>query len=356
MAEQLENAINGSRIPDTIKLLPNYAGDPKGLVPWLETVQETLNLYQHMAQNPIYPVWLRHVRGKILDRANDALVNAHVPLEWNLIKATLISYFGDRRDLSTLTQKIYSLKQGIKGIDDFYNEAHTLMSDINAKVMLDEENEGHEDALIRFVGNLVRDGFIDGLNEPFGSYTRNARPANLREAFQVAKEQYEASGRKRERNPGFPRVLPPPPRNSGPFSAPFVQRNFAPPAGPFRPRNSNPPFDRPPMNFQNRRPNPQNFQRPVPMEVDQSLRSRFQNRNHFNVHDGVDWAWAELYDDGICYDEYEHGVAQEVNVENVAQCSQNDVDDGVKGPTDSSNVSKVDELNFSLVSTPKTSI
>lgn len=36
--EQVEALINASRIPDTIKLIPNYNGDKKGLTAWISIV------------------------------------------------------------------------------------------------------------------------------------------------------------------------------------------------------------------------------------------------------------------------------------------------------------------------------
>lgn len=52
--DMITAAINASRIPDTIKLLPMYEGDPKTLKNWLDTVESILNLYRPLRGNQIY--------------------------------------------------------------------------------------------------------------------------------------------------------------------------------------------------------------------------------------------------------------------------------------------------------------
>lgn len=196
----ISQTISNSRIPDTIKLLPTYDGNKKELVTWLNTIESTLNLYRELENTPTLRIWFNYIRTKIIGKANDILTTSHTALNWIDIKAALISYFGDKRDLSTLTQKISYLKQGPKTIHDFYNESLCLLADINSNISLDPENEGHETSIMRIIERMIKDAFIDGLNEPISSYTRNCKPNNLREAYQFSSEQFSAHDRKKERN------------------------------------------------------------------------------------------------------------------------------------------------------------
>jgi hypothetical protein len=140
----LERIVRASAIPDTIKCIPVFKGETfLELNPWLETVESTLALYGNLQDNAIYPIWMRHIRTKIQGPANEALVNSHTPLIWASIRQSLIDHFGDRRDLSTLTQKIPYLKQANKTIKDFYQECHSLHSSINSHISLDPFNNGH---------------------------------------------------------------------------------------------------------------------------------------------------------------------------------------------------------------------
>ena len=92
------------------------------------------------------------------------------------------------------------MRQNEKSIDDFYQEITALNASISQKIYLDANYRSHEGAVMHFVSTLTMNSFIDGLNEPYSSYTRNYRPTTIREAYQAAQEQYLANLRKREKN------------------------------------------------------------------------------------------------------------------------------------------------------------
>ena len=108
---EIDRCLKESQIPDTIKQLPSYNGDAKLLATWIESVDRVLALYKNVQNTESYKIWLSQIRNKITDKANEALLKNHTPLVWENIKETLISYFGDKRDLSTLTGKIPYLRK-----------------------------------------------------------------------------------------------------------------------------------------------------------------------------------------------------------------------------------------------------
>lgn len=79
-AEQIDAIINVSRVPDTIKLIPQYSGDRKGLKHWINIVDATLVLYEEIRGTRLYTVWMQQIGNKILGEKNDALSSAHVAL------------------------------------------------------------------------------------------------------------------------------------------------------------------------------------------------------------------------------------------------------------------------------------
>lgn len=286
---QLEELIKGSRIPDTIKLIPNYEGDPKTLSSWISSVDTTLNLYATIRNTNIYNIWVAQIRNKIVGEANDALNSSHTPRNWNEIKNTLIEFFGDKRDLSTLNQKISHLCQANKSLEVYYHECTNLLTDITAKINLDPENAGHTDHILRYVRNMIKDAFIDGMNEPYSAYTRNFRPDTLVEAYHCAKEQISADTRKRQRNNshqkpvtnvrlpmkshyGLPPLIPRPS-----FSQFAFRPTFVPPTNVQRtPFNKFSPQGAIPKTFGNQQ-RPNSFPKPIPMDVDPSLKTRQSN-------------------------------------------------------------------------------
>lgn len=194
MAVNLNDVINGSKIPDPIKLIPDYDGDTKTLHHWLQTVENVLQLYiEVQAGNAvIYNVWIGVIRSKIRGKANEALVSRNVGIVWADIRTTLIDYFGDRRDLSTLCQKIPYLRQGTNTVEDFYKEVTELTSNINQKIVLDERYQGHENAVMIFVREITKNAFIDGLRDPYNLTVRGFRPQSLEEAKSAADEQIQS--------------------------------------------------------------------------------------------------------------------------------------------------------------------
>lgn len=271
----LDSVISLSRIPDTIKTIPTYNGDPKTLNSWIDGVQAVVSMYSTLTNHPVYPIWIRQIRNKIIDKANEALVTSHTPLQWPNIKATLINYFGDKRDLSTLTQKIPFMRQNTKTIDEFYQECSGLLADINSKISLDPESQGHVAPIMRIIGEQIKNAFIDGLNEPYSSYTRNYRPQTLVDAYHSAREQYAANMRKKEvTSSTTQRAVPQ--QQSKNVQRPYIpipqyHPSYIPRYTGAIPRNSIPP-----------KIPPKPFAKPVPMDVDKSQKINSAKINYIN--------------------------------------------------------------------------
>lgn len=194
MAEALNDLINASKIPDPIKYLPCYDGDAKTLHHWLTSAENIINLYNDVRVNhpDVFNVWIGVIRTKIIKKANEALIMRNTPTVWANIRTTLIDYFGDRRDLSTLCQNIPYMKQKGKSVDQFYREVTELTANINQKIVLDERYQGHIDAVMIFVNEITKNAFIDGLNEPYNLTVRGFRPLSLEEAKSAAEEQIQS--------------------------------------------------------------------------------------------------------------------------------------------------------------------
>lgn len=289
----IQEAVTMSKIPEPIKFLPSYDGNEKALHHWLATVEGCLAVYEPFANNVFYGMWFTTIRAKIVGKANEALITHNIPNNWALIRARLIEVFGDRRDLSTLCQGISLLRQGKKTLDIFYEEVNSLDTDISIKINQDPNYENHQNAVMHFVRMLTKNSFIDGLNEPYSSYTRNYRPDTLQDAYKAALAQQLAEARKKDRFPSsqdksssqnrFQRGENPNNQTRQQNSA--HRSNFVPRENANR-ENATRDFQNAPRGQQNAsrsvsyQQNPRQFQRqtvgvnPTPMEVDVSMRSR----------------------------------------------------------------------------------
>lgn len=195
----INNVVALSKIPEPFKAIPVYDGNEKTLHFWLRTVEDMLQHYIPYQQDPIYPIWFQALRAKIIGRANEALITRNTPNLWLEIRARLIEVFGDQRDISTLCQAISLLQQGKKTLKNFYEEVCELNVDISQKIHQVPQYAGHQNAVMHFVEMLTRNAFIDGMNEPYSSYTRNYRPETISAAYKAALAQQLAYERKKDK-------------------------------------------------------------------------------------------------------------------------------------------------------------
>lgn len=131
-----------TRIPDVIKMIPGYDGVERELPSWLGSVEKKLECAKRVIPADklelVLPIWHSLIRDKITGKANEALLISNVDCNWEAIKTKLKERFGDKRDLSTILNKIPYLRQGTRSVEEFYVECDGLQSDINAKIMLDD--------------------------------------------------------------------------------------------------------------------------------------------------------------------------------------------------------------------------
>lgn len=302
-----QQAVNvpNNRIPDLIRIIPEFNGNPKNLPRWIQSVEEKLdesgNLLTVEEKQRVMPIWMGIIRDKITEKANDALSASHTPLEWQAIKTTLTEYFGDKRDLSSLVSKMTNLNQGNQSVSEFYYECRSLLADINAKILINETRE-HAKAIMGTYETLMINAFIDGLRDLMSSLVRISRPQTLTDAYQTAAEQESAMRRRREKT----NFKPSSPSNFNTSQNARSNPNFSV-QNPRPNPNSFYQYPRPnPNSYQNPRPNPNSpnqnqsqgsYQRPQtlqnnskPLAIKQEPRSQTglrQNTNNFrpNTHE-----------------------------------------------------------------------
>lgn len=192
------------KIPDLIRLVPEFDGNPRNLSRWIESVEQKLEESKRFIapsdQPVILPIWLGIIRDKVTEKANDALTASHTPLEWGSIKNTLIEYFGDKSDLSILISRLTSLKQGSLSVTEFYQTCRNLLADINAKIMIGNNTANEAKAIMGTYESLMINAFVDGLHDTISDLTRSTRPQSLLDAYHVASEHEAAFRRRREKN------------------------------------------------------------------------------------------------------------------------------------------------------------
>lgn len=176
------------RVPDLIKGIPTFSGkNPKQVGEWIQCVERILNQYNHLRGSELYVLWLQEVRNKIIESASDKLASQGTPLDWDAIKNQLKFLYGDKREMSTLLQKLFVLHQGGNDIDEYMAEIQDVFTGISSLIQVDQEwVNKHE--LIRFIDKMCLEKFIDGLQEPFSSHVGIQQPKSLDQAYKYAVE------------------------------------------------------------------------------------------------------------------------------------------------------------------------
>ena len=289
------------KLPQIVRDLPDFTGNPRDLSQWILDVEDVLELYEDMKPDFRYHLVVKTIRRKIKGEASEALITSNTPTNWCSIKDVLRLYYADKRDLMTLDHQLKSLARSKhESIESYYSRVREMMSLISSAVILDEQWKGHEQIIIKLYNQISLDTFIRGLGDPLSRFCKNYRPQSLAQAFSYCVDYLNLDARNAPVHFDPWRAAPTPvPRQSIQINKPVLPpRQFnAPPAPPRQynaanapPRHNYQPFPQP--NYNTPQPFQRNFptnvfapnrtfhplmKRPEPMEVDQSIRSKNVN-------------------------------------------------------------------------------
>ncbi|GBP15562.1 Retrovirus-related Gag polyprotein from transposon opus [Eumeta japonica] len=171
------------RIPDAIKQLPTFDGNPRLLYEFINNVEEILLFIRGTDKTPYGQILLRAIRNKIEGQANEVLNMYGTPLNWDDIKGNLITHYSDKRSETSLIKDLHNLKQYGKTFEKFYSEIVELQSALCNNILLHEADKNVISAKKSLYGEMCLNSFVTGLKDPLGSTIRAMRPNSLAEAL-----------------------------------------------------------------------------------------------------------------------------------------------------------------------------
>lgn len=251
------------KIPDLINGIPNFEGSSDELSSWIKDVDTLVRAYQvnsssSVAQKNKFYAICTVIRRKIKGEANTALVNSDVNINWNLIKKTLLTYYGEKRDLTTLDYQLMNITQGGRNLKTYYDEINKLLSLIAGQIKTNQSFRHPEasKALIGMYNKKAIDAFIRGLDGDIGKFLKNYEPESLANAYAYCITYQNIEFRKMMTKPKSQDM-------------PSTSKNFMssklpppiPPKIPFRMPNS---INVPSYPFSNRQPMIPNMKQPLP--------------------------------------------------------------------------------------------
>lgn len=171
------------RVPDAIKDLPKFSGNPKLLFEFLNNVDEIRSLISCTEGTPYGNLLLRSIRNKIEGSANEILNMYGTPLDWATIKQNLIHHYADKRNETSLIRDLHGIKQGNKPVEKFYNEIIEISATMTNYVQIHEQDNNVVKAKQSLYTEMCLNAFLSGLKEPLGATVRAMKPDNLATAF-----------------------------------------------------------------------------------------------------------------------------------------------------------------------------
>ncbi len=173
------------RVPDVVRCLRDFSGDPKEFASWKKSVERILRLYESEKGTPRYFGILNVIRNKITGNADVALESYNTPLNWEAISKCLNTHYADQRDISTLEYQMSSLFQGNKSINEFYHEVFSHLSLILNKIACLDIGQESLNILTKTYRDKALDTFVRGLNGELPKLLGIKEPTDLPQALQL---------------------------------------------------------------------------------------------------------------------------------------------------------------------------
>ena len=250
------------RVPDAIKDLPTFDGNPRTLYEFINNVEELLAVIAGIDGTTQGKIILMAIRNKIIGKANEILNMYGTPLNWEAIRANLITHYADKRNETSLIRDLHQLRQNSDSVELFYSKVIEILSTINNHVKIHEAEETVIRAKQILYEEMCLNSFLSGLRDPLGATVRAMQPTNLAESFSYCLKEQNTSYFKSN---SYPKHLPPVKVYQPPNQV-FGNQNF-------RPSNYQPQPNGGPANFNNPRMYLRNtsqtnkFNRPEPMDT-----------------------------------------------------------------------------------------
>lgn len=304
----LTNLTDLDKIPDIVKCIREFSGQPGEFSSWRKSVDRVLQIYESLKGTPKYYGILSVIRNKIVGNADIALESYNTPLNWEKISRCLTLHYADKRDLGTLEYQMMTLIQGNQTIPEFYQQVYQHLSLILNKLSCTGMGPESLDNLIQSYRDKALDTFIRGLKGDLPRLLSIREPSDLPQALHLCLKlqnvdyriQYaNNSSQNSHRRPPIPPPLIPK-RNTQPFYPQLLHnpQNYAN----HKPVQS---FNRPQFGFPTHQPNrpqfgfptwqypmtprphqnpqghpflpPKPLPKPTPMSVDGSIHSKQVN-------------------------------------------------------------------------------
>lgn len=128
------------RVPEPIRDLPLYDGNPNTLNSFITLVDQILSVIPGSQNSAYVKILNGTIWSKMTGAAAETLVNQGTPIVWEDIKTCLINKFGERRNKALLLRDLHEIKQNNDSIEVFYNKIINMQSKLINHANFNENN------------------------------------------------------------------------------------------------------------------------------------------------------------------------------------------------------------------------
>lgn len=182
---QAANLTEMDRVPDVVKCLREFSGQPGEFSSWKKSVDRILGAYEHLKGTPKYYGILNVIRNKITGYADIALESYNTPLNWAKISKCLMLHYADKRDLGTLEYQMTTLVQGNRSIPEFYQAVYQHLSLILNKLSCMDISNDSLSNLTQVYRDKALDTFVRGLRGDLPKLLSIREPIDLPQALHL---------------------------------------------------------------------------------------------------------------------------------------------------------------------------
>lgn len=181
----LTNVDGLDKIPDIVKCLRTFSGEPGEFSSWKKSVQRVLTMYENLKGTPKYYGILNVIRNKITGGADAALESFNTPLSWECIVRCLTTHYADKRDITTLECQMFNLSQGNQSLQQFYQTVSSHLTLIINKISCMDIGAEAMRVLIQTYRDKALETFIRGLKGNLSDLLGMKEPIDLPQALHL---------------------------------------------------------------------------------------------------------------------------------------------------------------------------
>lgn len=184
-------------VMDLIKVMVPFDGKPGTVNRFIRSIDRIISALSDKNAATV-ELFTDLIRGKIVGKADEILVSVGDPSDWTSIKSHLITQFSDRRTQESILNKLNTVCQVGKSLEQYYAEVCDLQTALINSIDSTQSADYKKGQLEIYLG-IVLKSFIAGLNHELGYIVRSNKPKDVKEAYDVALNELSMQNAARDR-------------------------------------------------------------------------------------------------------------------------------------------------------------